>query len=96
MVKTVRQQIMEMLRGREMSAQDLSQAIGVKEREVEQHLPHVAASLTGRGERLVISPSRCLDCGYVFRERRRVTRPSRCPVCHGRRLDRPVFEIQGG
>jgi len=93
-MKTVRQQIMDLLRGREMSAQDLSRAIGVKEREVERHLPHVAASASGRGERLVISPSRCLDCGYVFRERRRVTRPGRCPVCQGRRLEKPAFEIR--
>jgi len=93
-VKTVRQQIMEMLRDHEMSAQDLSRAIGVREREVEQHLPHVAASLTVRGERLVISPSRCLECGFIFRERRRMTRPSRCPVCQGRRVGKPVFEIQ--
>jgi predicted Zn-ribbon and HTH transcriptional regulator len=31
--------------------------------------------------RFFMEPARCQQCGFVFRERRRLTCPSRCPTC---------------
>ena len=73
----------------------MSQALGVSERDLYQHLEHLGRSLMQRGERLSIEPSRCLACGFTFEERTRVKRPGRCPECKSTRLSLPKFAIVG-
>jgi predicted Zn-ribbon and HTH transcriptional regulator len=77
-----------------MSARDLSQALGVREKEVYAHLPHVARSVQKDGMQLLISPVACLACGYRFKNRKRYTRPGRCPQCKATRIQTPLFIIQ--
>ena len=90
---TIRQQMIELLSDEEMDARDLSRAVGVKEKEVYQHLGHIARSLAAKGRQLNIRPSKCLRCGYVFHDRKRFTRPGRCPSCRDSRLINPSFKI---
>jgi predicted Zn-ribbon and HTH transcriptional regulator len=92
-METTRQQIMALLIEREMSARELSQAIGIREKEVYEHLPHIARSVAVQKKRLIIQPAHCLACGYVFRDRKRFTRPSRCPRCKKSHLDEPKYQI---
>ncbi|MBW2428244.1 MAG: ArsR family transcriptional regulator [Deltaproteobacteria bacterium] len=91
---TVRQQIIELLTDEEMDARELSREVGIKEKEVYEHLTHIARSLTVKRSKLTIRPSECLQCGYVFKDRRRFTRPGRCPRCKSSHLQNPVFSIQ--
>jgi len=90
---TIRQQIIELLTDEEMDARELSREVGVKEKEVYEHLAHIARSLATKGSKLVIRPSECLQCGYVFQDRRRFTRPGRCPRCRESHLTSPVYHI---
>ncbi|MBT8367662.1 MAG: ArsR family transcriptional regulator [Deltaproteobacteria bacterium] len=90
---TIRQQIIELLTDEEMDARDISRAVGIKEKEVYEHLTHIARSLAARGGKLTIRPSECLQCGYVFKDRRRFTRPGRCPRCRKSHLINPSFKI---
>lgn len=90
---TLRQQIIELLTDREMDARELSREVGIKEKEVAEHLSSIARSLAARGEKLVIRPAECLLCGYVFENRRRFTRPGRCPRCKKSHLLNPGFYI---
>lgn len=90
---TVRQQIADLLRGTAMSARDLSQALGVREKEVYAHLAHVSRSAKQNGGQLLIRPAACLACGYQFKNRRRFTRPGRCPQCKASRIQAPLFII---
>jgi predicted Zn-ribbon and HTH transcriptional regulator len=90
---TVRQQIVELLTHEEMDARDLSQAVGIKEKEVYAHLAHIARSVAAMGSKLAIRPSECLKCGYVFKDRRRFTRPGRCPRCRESHLTSPFYRI---
>jgi transcriptional regulator len=76
-----------------MDARELSQQLGIKEKEVYEHLTHVERSAEAAGGRFSVTPSECLLCGYVFEDRRRLTRPSRCPTCKRSRLQRPSFRI---
>jgi predicted Zn-ribbon and HTH transcriptional regulator len=92
-METVRRQIIVLLSQKEMSAMDLSQDLGIREKEVYEHLPHIERSLAAQGKELVIRPSLCLKCGYVFKDRKRFTRPGRCPQCKGTHLQRPTYEI---
>jgi predicted Zn-ribbon and HTH transcriptional regulator len=91
--QTLRKQITALLRDQEMDARDLSQGLGLKEKEVYEHLVHVERSVAAAGGRLLVTPSRCLLCGYVFEDRRRLTRPARCPRCRRSKIMSPSFRI---
>jgi predicted Zn-ribbon and HTH transcriptional regulator len=78
------------------TARDLSREIGVSEREVLRNLEHLERTLKESGAKLVIDPPSCLGCGFVFRKRERLNRPSRCPVCRGERLSSARFEVTSG
>ena len=93
-VETIRQQMMDLLNKEEMTAIELSQGLGIREKEVYEHLPHIARSLAAQGKKLVIRPSRCLKCAYVFEDRKRFTSPGRCPRCRGTHLRVPAYEIR--
>jgi predicted Zn-ribbon and HTH transcriptional regulator len=90
---TVRHRIIEALKENEMDARELSRAAGVREKEIYEHLPHIARTLAGRGAKLSMRPPECLACGYVFSERSRFTRPGRCPRCRGTRVSAPTYRI---
>ena len=91
--KTTRQQMIVLLSENDMSARDLSQAIGIREKEVYEHLPHIARSLEAQKKKVIIRPSTCLTCGYVFKERKRFTRPSRCPRCKKSHIQEPLYRV---
>jgi predicted Zn-ribbon and HTH transcriptional regulator len=93
---TVRQSLREVLLAGEATARDLSRQVGIPERDVADHVQHLAESARHTGERVVVEPSVCLVCGFAFthRERHRFTRPGRCPECHGRRITLPRFRIE--
>jgi hypothetical protein len=92
-VATLRQEMVELLAGQEMTALALSRELRVREKEVYEHLPHIARSLAAQGRRLLVRPAQCLSCGYVFESRRRLTRPSRCPMCKSTHLQSPAYRI---
>lgn len=77
-----------------MDAKDLSQELGIQEKEVYHHLTHVARSVRAEKKKLIVRPSQCLLCGYIFEERKRFTRPGRCPKCKKSRLTQPIFQVK--
>ena len=93
-MQTIRQKIIELLSSAEMEARDLSQELGIQEKEVYDHLTHVAQSVKAEKKKLIVNPSRCLQCGFVFEDRKRYTRPSRCPKCRRSHLQNPRFQIR--
>lgn len=91
---SVRQQIIELLTRRPMDARELSAAAGVREKEVYAHLDHIVRSVSARGGTFRMEPASCRTCGFVFRNRRRMTRPSRCPRCRSQRISAPAYAIE--
>ena len=90
---SLRRRIMALLCEQEMDARELSRELGLKEKEIYEHLVHVERSVAASRGRFVITPSQCLLCGYVFEDRRRLTRPGRCPQCRRSKLQNPSFRI---
>jgi transcriptional regulator len=95
--RTPRQRILELLIGTRLSSFQLAQLVGIPERHVEEHLSHIVKSV-GRDQsrRFLLEPSTCRDCGFVFRERIRLTRPSRCPHCRSESITAPRYGIEPG
>jgi len=92
-VQTIRQQIIELLSNKEMGARELSQSVGIREKEVYEHLSHIARSVNARRKKLIIIPSSCLECGYVFENRKRFSPPSRCPRCKSEHIQNPTYRV---
>jgi predicted Zn-ribbon and HTH transcriptional regulator len=90
---TIRDAIATELRREALTARELSERVHVPEREVTEHVAHLARSARGRGERFVVVPSRCLGCGFTFEARDRLTRPGKCPSCRATRIAPPRFSL---
>jgi predicted Zn-ribbon and HTH transcriptional regulator len=93
--RTPRQRIIDLITGARLSSRQLAQMLGIAERQVEDHLAHVVKTLArDHSRRFVLEPSTCHDCGFVFRDRTRLTRPSRCPRCRGESITAPRYGIE--
>lgn len=90
---TKRRRIAQMLRDGECTVRDMSQELGIREKEVYEHLPHVERSF-GSGVSLISRPAECLHCGFVFKKRTRFTAPGKCPVCRSEAISPPVYGIK--
>ena len=94
--ETIRQRIVELLRGSPLTSREISAEVGVREKEVARHLEHIRQSLHGGKERLEVEAAACRKCGFAFVKRERLDRPGRCPVCRGESISEPRFSIRGG
>ena len=92
---TTRQRIMELITGTLRTSRQLAELVEAPERQVEDHLTHILRSVArDRARRFVLDPSACQDCGFVFRDRTRLTRPSRCPRCRSEAISPPRYGIE--
>lgn len=89
---TLRQRMAELLQNGWFTPRELSQELGIREKEVLEHLEHVARSARP-GRLLKIEHSRCQICGFIFRKRVRLSAPSRCPECKSERVAPPRFTL---
>ncbi|MCF8051052.1 MAG: ArsR family transcriptional regulator [Desulfobacterales bacterium] len=90
---TIRQEMIRLLEEDPRDARELSQILGIKEKEVYEHLAHVAKSVKAQKKKLTVLPFSCLTCGFVFENRRRFTRPGKCPRCRDSRVEYPLYKI---
>ena len=95
MAETRRQAIHRLLREGPVTAFDLSRLAHVPVKSELADLEHVIRSLKGK-ERLVVRAAECLSCGFAFKERTRVTTPSRCTEFRGESIQDPEFAIEEG
>lgn len=84
--ETVRQEIIRLLDGNKLSVSMISKEIRKSEREINDHLDQIAKSGI-----LIIIPSECADCGFIFKNRDRSKKPGKCPSCKSTHLCPPLF-----
>jgi transcriptional regulator len=92
-MQTIRQQMTTLLSLEQHSAQGLSAALMIREKEVYDHLSHIRRSLAPQKMKLKVKPARCLECRYVFADRARVTKPGKCPRCKGTHIEDPKYRV---
>jgi len=88
---TTRQRIREYLQGGERSLREISQELRISEKEALDHLGHIAKAKSP--VKLIITPARCGACGFTFEKRKRLGKPSRCPVCKGEHVTGPRYRM---
>jgi predicted Zn-ribbon and HTH transcriptional regulator len=92
---TARQRLMQLITGTLRTSRQLAELAGLPERQVEEHLAHVVRSVArDRTRRFILDPAACQNCGFVFRERTRLTCPSRCPRCRSEAISPPRYGIE--
>jgi predicted Zn-ribbon and HTH transcriptional regulator len=90
---TIRQDIIELMKLGPVTPFELSGMLRVSEREAAFHLAHALETASGK-YRIEITPAHCKSCGFVFRDRSKVTKPSRCPHCKATRVEAAAYYIK--
>ena len=90
--RTPRQRIIDAITGTRLSSYQLAQLLGIRERQVEEHLTHVVKTIArDKTRRFILDPARCQDCDFVFRDRRRSNEPKPLPALSKRGHYRPAL-----
>jgi transcriptional regulator len=92
-MSTFRQTIISLLQGQDLSAREISQIVGIREKEVYDHLTHIARSAAVKGK-LIVQPASCRRCGFIFKKRNRLTPPGKCFLCRSEAISPPRFAIR--
>lgn len=91
---TIRQEIINLLSEGPSSVRDISQSVSIMEKEVFAHLLSVEKSLKHQSKKLQIKPYRCLNCGFVFKNRKKLKKPGKCPDCRNGRIESAFFWVE--
>ena len=92
MSKTIRQTIITLLEEEPLSTIDLAEIMGIKEKEVIDHMEHVARSISAP-RKLILKPAQCKKCGFTFTKKKQFKSPSRCPQCKSELVEGARFSI---
>jgi len=77
----------------EYSGKDISAEVGIREKEVYEHLEHIRKSA---GKAFIVTPARCRKCNFIFDKREKIKKPGKCPVCHNQSIEAPLYAIRSG
>ncbi len=87
--KTIRQEIIEVLKQQTFSAKGISASVGITEKAVYGHLEHIRKSV-----KLNVFPAECKICGFVFKDRKKLHKPGKCPKCRNSSIEDPYFSVK--
>lgn len=90
---TIRQEIMMHLENGQMTIRDISQSVGIMEKDVYHHLESIEKTLRQQKKRIYREPYFCLKCGFEFKNRKAFKKPGKCPGCREGRIASAVFWI---
>ena len=89
---TRREQIIEILSKEEKSAQLLANDFRIDLFEILDDLKHIKYSIKPR--KSLMKPAQCRKCAFIFKERSRVKKPSKCPRSKSEWIMAPLFRIK--
>lgn len=89
---TRRQQIIEILEQHKQTAQQLANCFQVELKGILEDLEHIEKSI--KPKKLKTKPAYCKSCNFVFKERGRVSKPSKCPKCKSEWIEAQMFFIE--
>ena len=90
---TRREEIEELLRQRPWTPKELADYFEAPMAEIIEDLEHVRRSVQ-RPHVFKHFPSKCRDCGFLFKERSRMKAPSKCPNCRSESIEEAKYFIR--
>ncbi|WP_435195733.1 transcriptional regulator [Natronomonas sp. EA1] len=90
--RTTRQRIADRLREEALQAGTIANEFAVTTGSALSHVEHIAQSLDGAEEELLVAPPECRQCGFSDFDDL-INRPSRCPECKSMDVEEPMFKI---
>jgi len=91
--QTIRQEIIVALENNALTVREISQSIGIMEKDVYHHLSFIDKSVKHQNKRIDIEPHYCMHCGFQFKNRKTFKKPGKCPECRNGRIAPAVFQI---
>ena len=91
--QTIRQEIIDELENSALTVREISQSIGIMEKDVYHHLTFIEKTVKHRKKRIHLEPYYCINCEFQFKNRRTFKRPGSCPECRNGRIAPAVFQI---
>ncbi|WP_041279657.1 transcriptional regulator [Desulfobacula toluolica] len=92
--QTIRQEIISHLESGPMTVRDLSQTVGIMEKDVVHHLEFIEKTIQSKKKRIRMEPYYCLNCGFEFKNRKKFKKPGKCPACRDGRIAPAIFWIE--
>jgi hypothetical protein len=89
-----RREIIEILEKDKTTAKKLADMFRVDMKYILEDLKHISQTVKIYHKKLKIEPAVCNVCGYVFKDRERLSRPTKCPKCRSEDITEPLFYIQ--
>ncbi len=80
-----------MLQQSRHTAQQLANYFQVELKDIIEDLQHIEKSI--RPKKLKIAPAYCRKCGFAFKERSKVSKPSKCPRCRSEWIEPQMFRV---
>lgn len=90
---TRREEIAELLKGQPMTVKQLAEYFGTTFLEIVEDLEHVKQSVKPPFK-FSFEPAQCRTCGFLFKGREKLRRPSRCPKCKAEDITEARFVIE--
>ena len=89
---TRREDIERILSEKEISLQQLANALRITMKELLEDLEHVKYSI--RPRKIKSTPAFCKKCNFIFREREKLKPPTKCPRCRSEWIQAAVYKIE--
>lgn len=89
---TRRKEIVEILSKEEKTAQELANLFQTELKFILEDLEHIKKTINPR--KLKMRHAFCKSCGFVFKERSKVSKPSKCPRCKKEWIQAALFRVE--
>jgi predicted Zn-ribbon and HTH transcriptional regulator len=89
---TRREEIIKLLMEKELSIQEIANLYRTDSRDILDDFEHIKKSIKPR--KIVSRAAYCKKCGFVFKERSRISTPSKCPRCKSEWIAPKMFKIK--
>jgi len=64
--QTIRQEIIDELESNALTVRDISQSIGILEKDVYHHLTFIEKTIKNQNKRIHVEPYYCMNCGLIM------------------------------
>ncbi|MHA2294702.1 MAG: transcriptional regulator [Candidatus Hodarchaeales archaeon] len=91
---TRREEMIKLLKERSMALSELASFFEMTPKDVARDLAHVDRTIRRSGNRFYQQPAQCLSCEYIFKNRKRFTKPHKCPKCYSTYIEEAKFKIE--